>query len=111
MVKKLGEAGLSESYDKGRIGSRRVLAAASACILEGPARGVLGGLTEEKKQDSDEEYDLQDPDDLNKAWERFLQGIVYGDMIDRVFDRVEKTDKLEEHEPLIKAVHEYLIVK
>ena len=40
-----------------------------------------------------------------------MHEVVYRDMVDRVFQKVKETDKLEEHEPIVRAAHEYLIVK
>lgn len=111
LVEKLGAAELSESYDKGAIGSRRTLATASATIIEYPARGCLGGLLERKGAKREEEYDVADADDVIRAWEDFCQELVHGDMVDRLFDQTAKTGDLNEHSDLVKGAHEYILVK
>ena len=110
IVKKLAESELSESYDKGKIGSRRALATASAVLLEYPARGCLGGYTKRDGQTRQQEYDNADADDVMKAWDDFCQELVYGEMIDELFDSTAESDKLEEHSALVQAAHEYMLV-
>jgi hypothetical protein len=112
LVEKLGEAELSESYDKGAIGSRRTLATACSTIIEYPARGCLGGLDGKgKKGGKETEYDVSDPDDVIRAWEDFCQELVHGDMVDHLFDKAAETGDLNEHSDLVQAAHEYLLIK
>lgn len=112
IIRQLGDAELSESYDKGTLGSRRTLATAISTLIEYPARGVLGGLPKKTKHKEDsEEYDVSDPDDIFEAWDDFLQDLIYGDMMDELFKRVSETDKLEEQSNLVKCAHEYILVK
>ncbi|KAE9990682.1 hypothetical protein EG327_001077 [Venturia inaequalis] len=111
IIRQLGDAELSESYDKGTLGSRRTLATAISTLIEYPARGVLGGLPKKTKHKEDsEEYDVSDPDDIFEAWDDFLQDLIYGDMMDELFKRVSETDKLEEQSNLVKCAHEYILV-
>lgn len=111
LLEKLAEAELSESYDKGTIGSRRTLATAFSTLLEYPARGCLGGLQPAQDGSSERDYDISEPEDVLDAWDTFVQEIVHGDMIDQLFDTISKTDKLEEQSPLVQGAHEYLLVK
>jgi hypothetical protein len=112
IIKQLGDAELSESYDKGTLGSRRTLSTAISTLIEYPARGVLGGLPKKPKHnENSEEYDISDPDDVIEAWDDFLQELIYGDMMDELFKRVSETDKLEEQRNLVKCAHEYILVK
>lgn len=105
----LDDANLSESYDKGSIGIRKTLATAIASIVEYVARGVLGGYA--KNLDGQErDYDPNKPDDVIAAWDRFLQGIIYENGLDKMFAKAKETDRLEDHESLIQAAHEYVIV-
>lgn len=110
MIDELAAAELSESYDKGVLGVRKTLATAISALLEYPARGCLDGV-EKEKVDKGKEYDVDDPKDVLSAWQDCLQELVYGDLVDRLFDRAAETDKLEEHESLVQAMHEFIIVK
>jgi len=44
------------------------------------------------------------------AWDDFLQQIVYGDLLDRLFSKAAETDQLSEHDSLVQAAHEYAVV-
>ena len=106
LVAALAEGNLSESYDKGSIGIRKTLSTATASIVEYVSRGCLGGYprhTEHEKR----QYSTSDPDDVVAAWDEFLQQIIYGNMLDRLFAKAAETDLLSEHEPLVQAAHEY----
>jgi len=111
IVEKLGAAELSESYDKGTVGSRRTLATAISTIIEYPARGCLGGVVAYSNDSKEQEYDISDADDVMRAWEHFCQELVHGQMIDNLFDVAARTDNLEEHSPLVQTAHEYMLVK
>ncbi|KAL8792218.1 MAG: hypothetical protein Q9195_005174 [Heterodermia aff. obscurata] len=106
----LARADLSESYDKGSIGIRKTLATACAAIVEFCARGSLGGYRRREPTKAKQTYDLANPEDVAKAWDDFLQQIVYGDFIDRFFAKAATTDQLTDHEPLFQATHEYMLI-
>ncbi|KAF1985319.1 hypothetical protein K402DRAFT_379699 [Aulographum hederae CBS 113979] len=110
LIAKLGEAGLSESFDKGSIGSRKTLATAISALIEYPARGVLGGFPCDEIPKKGKKYDKSKPDDVMGAFRDFLQAIIHGDMLDELFDVCSKTDKLEDHSSLVRAAHEFLLV-
>lgn len=105
----LDDANLSESYDKGSIGIRKTLSTAIASIVEYVARGVLGGYPQHVTRKAGE-YDPSDPEDVMIAWDEFLQQVIYGDMLDKMFAKAAATDQLSEHEPLVQAAHEYAFV-
>jgi len=116
IMEKLGAADLSESYDKGVIGSRRALATAFSTVMEAPAKGCLGGLAEQPTKPADEEdeevqYDKSDPDDVARAWQDFCQEMVYGGMVDHIFDMAAMTSDLEDHTELVQAAHEFIVIK
>ena len=111
IVEKLGAAELSESYDKGAIGSRRTLATAISTIIEYPARGCLAGVTAHSNESEDQEYDIYDADDVMRAWDQFCRELVHGQMVDNLFDATARMGKIEEHTPLVQAAHEYMLVK
>ncbi|KAL8927102.1 MAG: hypothetical protein Q9172_001524 [Xanthocarpia lactea] len=104
----LDEANLSESYDKGSVGIRRTLSTASASIVESVARGRLGGYPKQPLKE-DSRYDKANPDDVVKAWDDFLQRIIYGDLLDKMFVKAAETDKLSDHEPVVQAAHQYAL--
>lgn len=106
LVAALAQGNLSESYDKGSIGIRKTLSTATASIVEYVSRGCLGGYPRHVEQ-KERKYDTSDPDDVVAAWNEFLQQIIYGDMLDRLFAKAAETDKLSDHEPLVQAAHEY----
>lgn len=119
LLMRLGEAELSESYDKGALGTRKVLATGSSGLLEMVSRGVLGGVKRtrlsdkpsEKKNGTKVEYDRTKATDLVKAWEDVVEGLVYGDLVDEMFDHFSRTSDLESHSPVIGAAAEYAIIQ
>jgi hypothetical protein len=105
----LDDVNLSESYDKGSIGIRKTLSTAIAAMVEYVSRGTLGGYPKAEIS-RDRQYDTSNPDDVIDAWDDFLQQIIYGDMIDKMFAKAAETDQLSDHEPVVQAAHEYAIV-
>jgi hypothetical protein len=110
LVRRFGEAELSESYDKGAVGSRRTLATAIATLMEYPARGVLGGIPKREVKRKPDDYDLGDPEDVRQGWDDFLQEMVYGDLIPELETKIGETDKLEDQSMRVRAAHEYILV-
>lgn len=105
----LAGSDLSESYDKGSIGIRKTLATASAATIEYCARGSLGGYPKHKAAGA-HDYNDTNPDDVYLAWDESLHQILYGDLLDRLFAKAATTDQLTDHEPLVRATHEYVFV-
>ncbi|KAF2016778.1 hypothetical protein BU24DRAFT_423131 [Aaosphaeria arxii CBS 175.79] len=113
LVMKLGEAELSESYDKGAIGARKALATAISALLEYVARGMLGGYPvgqSESGTSEDNEYDRSKPEDLLRAWDDAMREAIYGNLLDEAFKKTGETGNLEDHSSLIQAAHEYIIL-
>ncbi|KAL8799902.1 MAG: hypothetical protein Q9182_005559 [Xanthomendoza sp. 2 TL-2023] len=104
----LDDANLSQSYDKGSVGIRRTLSTASASIIESVARGRLGGYPKRPLKE-DPTYDRASPDDVVKGWDDFLQRIIYGDLLDKMFVKASETDNLSDHEPVVQAAHQYAL--
>ncbi|KAL8937892.1 MAG: hypothetical protein Q9216_004198, partial [Gyalolechia sp. 2 TL-2023] len=105
----LDDANLSESYDKGSVGIRRTLSTATASIVESVARGRLGGYPKQApKRTAD--YDQTNPEHVIQAWDDFLQRIIYGDLLDKMFVKTAETDKLADHEPVVQAAHQYALI-
>lgn len=137
LLARFGEADLSESYDKGVMGTRKLLATGASSIVEMVARGVLGGVerrsrkkveegsdelpatsTErEGKQETSEkklkegEYDHSKAGDLERAWDDFVEELVYGDLVDEMFEHLAKTSDLDAHSSLVKAAADYAIIQ
>lgn len=112
ILSSFAEANLSESYDKGAVGTRRTLATITSSLIEAAARGCLGGharrvrIGEHLQQTS---YDLTNAAALRKAWDDVLQELVYGDLIDELIDFETETEDLEAHSPAAEAAVRYII--
>jgi len=111
LVRKLAEAELSESYDKGSIGARKALATAISSLLEYVARGILGGYPRRASADPERQYDATKAEHLTQAWEDALQELVYGDLVDELFDKTAETGNLQDHSSLVQATHEYIVLQ
>ncbi|KAJ4311938.1 hypothetical protein N0V94_007700 [Neodidymelliopsis sp. IMI 364377] len=111
LVARMAEAELSESYDKGAIGSRKALATAASSIAEYIGRGMLGGYpVAQKKDDGTKQYDTSKPKDVLEAWEECARSFIYGDLLDQMLEKVTATDKLEDHSSLVQAGHEFILL-
>ncbi|KAF3902360.1 hypothetical protein AA313_de0208876 [Arthrobotrys entomopaga] len=111
LIDDLAKANLSESYDKGGLGIRKMIATLISALIEYPARGVLGGMPgREIKDDPNEIYDLKNQQDLGRAWKAFQRQIVYGDLLDELFEKAAESDELEDHRDLVIAAHQHIIV-
>ncbi|KAM0330156.1 hypothetical protein ACHAQA_004329 [Verticillium albo-atrum] len=111
LLQRLAAADLSESYDKGAMGTRKTLATAFSAMIESLVRGCLGGCPpSEGTIDKKETYDLKDAKELERAFNDVLHGIVYGDLIDDITVHVEKSADIEAHSPRIEAAVEYAIL-
>ena len=109
IIENFEKANLSESYDKGVIGSRKTLATAISALIEYPLRGMFGGFAE--VDTSNRHYDQTKADDLVQAFRDFMSESIYGTVLEDLVDKAAKTDKLEDHDSLTKAVHEFVLVK
>lgn len=117
LLSRFAEASLSESYDKGAMGARKTLASGSGSVIEMISRGFLGGVgrrgdegvTPTTKALIDKTYSLQEGQELVRAWQDVLDGLVYGDLVDKMFDYLASTDKLEEHSAAVDASSNYIV--
>lgn len=107
---KMGEANLSESYDKGALGTRKTLATASSVIHESVTRGLLGGIPGGERRDLEEQYDTKTPEGLASAWEDCVHELVHGNLVDELFDQAVRTEKVDEHSPAVQAAIDYAII-
>lgn len=108
IIEELEKANLSESYDKGAVGSRKTLATAISALIEYPVRGTAGGFP--KLSGPNHNYDLSKADDLARAFRNFMDASIYGTALDDLINKTAETDKLADHEPLTQAVHEFILV-
>lgn len=111
IVQELSKAELSESYDKGTLGIRKTIATAISALLEYPARGILGGLEQKGETGLKDKYDIENAADIVQAWQDCLHEIVYGDLLDELFEKAAQTHDLKEHRSGVQAMHEYIVVK
>jgi hypothetical protein len=111
IMERLAEAGLSESYDKGSLGTRKTLATASSVIHESVSRGILGGVQKTERRDLHGEYDRTNSSDLARAWEDAVQELVYGNLIDELFTCAAEKPSLEDHSPGVQAAADYIIIQ
>ncbi|KAH9883054.1 hypothetical protein J1614_000421 [Plenodomus biglobosus] len=110
LVARLAEAELSESYDKGAIGSRKALATAASSIGEYVARGMLGGYPVTKGGQAKTSYDSSRPEDVIQGFDDLMHGLIYGHLLDDMFDQVRATGRLEDHASVVQAAHEYILL-
>lgn len=111
MIEELAAANLSESYDKGVLGIRKTLATAISALIEYPARGCWGGIPKDESAFKPASFDPSKPDDVLRAWQVFMQQLVYGDLFDKLFAKAAETDDLSKHDSLVQAAHEFVVVK
>lgn len=107
ILSRFAEAELSESYDKGSLGLRKTLATGSSALLEMVGRGALGRVKREDKPDSEKKYDYSRAEDLERAWDDAMQGLIYGDLVESACAHMVHTDDLEAHSPTIKGAALY----
>ncbi|GAB1316148.1 PX-associated-domain-containing protein [Madurella fahalii] len=110
ILEKLAEAELSESYDKGVLGTRKTLATAASAIHEIVSRGILGGIPKGPPRYLHGAYDRNDAKDLVRAWEDVVHELLYGALIDELFACATERPTLEEHSPAVLAAVDYIII-
>ncbi|OLN88283.1 hypothetical protein CCHL11_00266 [Colletotrichum chlorophyti] len=110
LLQKLAEVELSESYEKGNLGTRKTLATASSTVIEAVARANIGGGPYSNPATRPTEYDLKDAGDLTRAWDDAMHDLVYGDLCDVLLDYLAETEDFESHSPMARAAVEYIIV-
>ncbi|KAI8628783.1 hypothetical protein F5Y19DRAFT_465075 [Xylariaceae sp. FL1651] len=109
IMRRFGEAGLSDSYDKGTLGTRKRLATAASVVHEAVTRGLLAGVPHDGLPDLQRNYDNRKAEDLVRGWRDCICQLVYGDLIDQVFDQFAETQDFEAHSSAVGAAVEYAI--
>lgn len=111
---RLASANLSDSYDKGFSGLRKNASTGMSAGLESVARGFLVGRSRDPAVNlatlKNEKYDRSDARSLEHAWDDCVQGLMYGDLLDRIFDAVKATPELDDVPPVAKAALDYFLV-
>lgn len=107
---RLCEADLSESYDKATLGSRKRLATAASVIHEALTRGLLAGVSQGEGANLNDIPDSTTASGLTHAYNASIHHLIYGDLIDELFDRATTTRDLEDHSPTVKAAVDYGII-
>ncbi|EGR48793.1 uncharacterized protein TRIREDRAFT_78037 [Trichoderma reesei QM6a] len=113
LLARFAEAELSESFDKGALGTRKTLATGASSVLEMVGRGILGGKkkqTKKKKATEERDYDEAKAEDLLRAFGDLLEEWAYGDLMERVSQHVTETEDLESFSPAMKAALNYAII-
>lgn len=111
ILEKLADAELSESYDKGVLGTRKTLATAASAIHETVSRGILGGLAQGSARNLHGVYDRTNASDLVRAWEDAAHELVYGSLIDELFACATEHQSIEEHSPAVQTAADYTIIQ
>ncbi|KAI0480754.1 hypothetical protein GGR56DRAFT_671839 [Xylariaceae sp. FL0804] len=111
IMSRFGEVELSESYDKGTLGSRKRLATAASVVHETVTRALLSGVGRgDELPDLRRPYDLKAAEGLNAAWHDSIRQLIYGNLADELFNEFTKSGKVEAHSPGVKAAVEYAIL-
>ncbi|KAM0264897.1 hypothetical protein ACHAQJ_000413 [Trichoderma viride] len=124
LLARFAEADLSESFDKGAMGTRKTLATGASSVMEMVARGLLGGVDREgfetetpydgsgqnTKTRLKREYDGDKAADLERAFGDAWREWAYGNLVEEIFDHVKTTDDVEGHSPVMKAALDYAII-
>ncbi|TGJ87363.1 hypothetical protein E0Z10_g1333 [Xylaria hypoxylon] len=107
IMKQFGDADLSDSYEKGTLGTRKRLATAASTVHEAVTRGLLSGVS--SLPDLHGQYDREKAEGLTKAWRDCIHHLVYGELIDEIFRQLTYTEDLEAHSPAVKGAVEYAV--
>lgn len=109
---KLADANLSESYDKGTLGTRKTLATGASVIHEAVTRGLLGGVPkgDQKFDLKKAQYDTSQAPELARAWNECVRELIHGELADELFDHCATTTDFEAHSPAVAVATDYAIL-
>ncbi|KAM0513417.1 hypothetical protein ACHAPE_007881 [Trichoderma viride] len=110
LLARFAEADLSESFDKGAMGTRKTLATGASSVMEMVARGLLGGVDGGEEKEKSDKYDEDKAEDLARAFEDAWRQWAYGGLVEEMFDHVKGTEDVEGHSPMMKAALDYTII-
>lgn len=123
LLSRFADAQLSESYEKGTMGARKTLATGWSSVVEMLSRGMLGGVKprqqqqqapggeSDKERSKEKQYDIAKGQDLTRAWEDVLDGLVYGDLVDELFAHMAMQPELEEYSSAVNASSHYIVIQ
>lgn len=107
----LADINLSESYDKGTLGTRKTLATGASVIHEALTRGLLAGVPKGKRIDLKmAKYDTMQASELARSWNESMHELVHGNLADELFDHCAATADFEGHSPAVAAAVDYAIL-
>ncbi|KAK8129191.1 hypothetical protein PG999_001571 [Apiospora kogelbergensis] len=112
VMQRLGEADLSESYDKASMGTRKTLATAASAFHEAVTRGMLGGVPPPAESPPPRRWD---PDhtsaaDLEGSFDFCARDIVYGDLLERLFHFARQSQDFDRFSLQIGDAIEYIVI-
>jgi hypothetical protein len=112
MLQRLAAANLSDSYDKGFMGLRKSAATAWSASLESVIRGMLSGKPSTgAEKPVFRAYNHSKASDVEQAWEDAVQGMLYGDLLDRIFGSVAASPDMNDIPTEARAALELVIVQ
>ncbi|KAK7949333.1 uncharacterized protein PG986_010219 [Apiospora aurea] len=114
VMQRLGEADLSESYDKGSMGTRKTLATAASAFWEALARGLLGGVPVPGGDGATPRRQF-DPDrpsaaELEASWDFCVRDVVYGDLLERLFHYARQSQDFDRFSEQVGDSIEYIVI-
>ncbi|KAK8085977.1 hypothetical protein PG994_000951 [Apiospora phragmitis] len=116
VMQRLGEADLSESYDKAALGTRKTLATAASAFHEAVTRGMLGGVPLSSAAEASPASEQRwDPDhtsaaELEASFEFCLRDVVYGDLLERLFHFARQSQDFDRFSQQIGDSIEYIVI-
>jgi hypothetical protein len=110
IMRRFAEAELSESYDKGSLGTRKTLATAASAFHEAITRGMLGGVPRYEAEGLEFKPDCDTADGLLEAYNHVIHETVYGDLVDQLFQHLTDTKDFESHSQALRTAVDYVII-
>lgn len=110
LLNKLSGEGLSESYDKGNLGTRKTLSTAHSVVIENAARGFLGGCPVPQDSTDDNQCDRFKAEDLQKAWDKTIHQIIYETLIDYLFRAFARSGDVENLSTMVQAALKHIFL-
>ncbi|KAH8647116.1 hypothetical protein BX600DRAFT_518402 [Xylariales sp. PMI_506] len=109
VLKSFADVELSETYDRGYIGARKIVTTGASSVHELLTRGLLAGVPRMEAQ-ALPESNPHTAKGLAAAWEWLRQGMVYGDLADQIADHTATSPDLEAFSPAMQDFVSYVII-